>query len=795
MNWKNNISPIEKVVVTFLLLAIATATGAATAAAEPETVNPYRYLDWVSGEEIAAMPEDQRPAHSGMCEGYYISPPSLTTAADPAHSDVQASADHFDTLPDGTNVLTGDVVLKQGSRELYSDEVKMNRATRATELNGNVKIRQPGMLILGERAKVNLNEKQLDVTDTEYVIHQIHVHGSAGRIYNPDDQILILDHSSYTTCEPNDNSWVIKAKQIKIDQSEGWGEVKGAQVQVGGVPILYLPWWTFPIDDRRQTGFLFPTIGSGQNGLDFSVPYYLNLAPNLDATLTPRFLSDRGSMMESEFRYLSENTKGDIGGGYLPDDQEFGDSRNLITWHHVGHYDKWVNKVDYTRVSDSDYFLDLDTTLNTSSTAHLNQRTDMRYYGDTWNFGGQVQSFQTIDELIPDNALPYRMLPQLSALGRFPMGDSPLEFKLGTEYTYFEHPEKIVTGPTTAERIRLIPSASYNFRRAWGFVQPKLSYYQRYYDMNQVNLTDDERNLSNGIFSVDSGLYLDRPFEMAGSRYLQTLEPRLFYLYSPYKDQNDLPTFDTAKTSFSYEQLFRENRFTGGDRVGDANQISLGLTSRLINEQTGQEEINVSIGQIFYLRDRKVQLTQNNPPEETTLSPFVARINWLIDSEWSWRAETQMDTQENNLDSIVTGFRYRAENGNLMNLSYNFYDDGAVGADPLAEKINQTDFSFIWSVSQRWGLIGRWGYDLEEQRSYDTVFGIEYESCCWRARLVNRRYLRESNDPSLVVEPSQGIYVQFELKGLGGLGGSVDTMLDDAISGYQLRENSRPSGF
>lgn len=805
MNWKQNFAAIVMMVVSIASVlaegadstTIASDSGVSgdkSASDSAPLNNPWRHLDWVTAEEIQAMPAAQRPTFTGICEGLYLVPE--LPPGDPADAEIHASSDRFDTLPDGTNVLEGSVVMKQGSRELYSDEVRLNRISRETTLKGNVKIRQDGMLILGDSAEINLNEKKLDVQNTEYVIHQIHAHGTASRIYNPEDLILVLDNSTYTTCEPGSEAWALKAKEISLNEETGWGEVSGATMELGGIPVIYLPWWTFPIDDRRQSGFLFPSIGSGDNGLDFATPYYLNLAPNYDATITPRYLADRGEMLEGEFRYLTDNTSGDFGIGYLFDDQQFGDKRTLGTWHHQGHYgSKFQNSVDYTRVSDSDYFLDLDTTLNTSSQTHLNQKADLNYFGNTWTSSVLVQRFQTIDELIPDEQLPYRMLPQLRAEGRFPTHNNLWLFRLGTEYTYFDHPEEIVLGPTSAQRVVLNPSASLNFRRPWGFVVPKLSFYERYYDLNQINLTDDAEQLDNSIFSLDAGVFLDRPFEFGGTRFLQTLEPRVFYLYSPYRDQNDLPLFDTAKTSFSYEQMFRENRFTGSDRIGDANQISVGVTTRLINQDTGNEEINISLGQIFYFRDREVQLSEFDPVEETTLSPFVTRINWLINEHWTWRAETQLDTQENNLDNLVTGVRYQDQYHNVVNLNFNYYDSGAVTADPISEEIKQSDFSFLWSLSQHWGIIGRWGYDIERNRSFDNIVGVEYESCCWKARLVNRRFLKESNDVNRVVQPSQGIYLQFELKGLGGLGGSVDRMLEEAIPGYQEREAAHPTQF
>lgn len=766
--------------------------GGLSSLAHAEPAN-FRHLDWISPEELKAMPADQRPEHTGMCEGIYLAP--TLEQGDPTQQQIKASADSFDTLPDGTNVLSGDVVLKQGGRELYSDEIRLNRESRATELNGNVVIRQPGMLILGESAKVNLNEKKLDVRDTEYVIHDLHVHGKAGRIYNPEEKILVLDNSSYTTCEPNDNAWAIAAKEIKLDETSGWGEVKGAKIEIGGVPVIYLPWWTFPIDDRRQSGFLFPSIGTGENGLDLATPYYLNLAPNYDATITPRYLADRGEMLEAEFRYLTPNTQGDFGGGYLHKDKQLDQSRELFAWNHRGTYDNWVNTVDYTWVGDSDHFLDLDTTLNTASETHLRQRTDLTYYGSSWNARALLQQFQTIDELISDEDLPYRMLPQLRANGSHTLDDTHWVFAIGTEYTYFDHPEEIIEGPTSAHRVRIYPSVTYNYRRGWGFIVPKFTFNYRYYDLNQVNLDDNTSELETPTASLDAGLYFDRPFQWGANEYMQTLEPRVFYLYTPFRDQNDLPTFDTAKTSFGFEQLFRENSFTGGDRISDANQVSVGLTSRLINQSSGLEQINVSLGQIFYLRDREVQLNETDPPETTTLSPFVGRLNWYLNEKWSWRAESQWDSQENNIDSVVTGVGYRDQYGNLLNFTYNYYDDGAVIADPGSEKIKQSDVSFIWSVSQRWAVLGRWGFDLNESRSFDNIVGVEYESCCWRMRLVNRRYLKESNDENEVVQPSQGIYLQFELKGLGGTGSSVDTILDEAISGHEEREKNRPSNF
>lgn len=766
--------------------------------AEDTAPPDYRRLDWISPADIAAMPPEQRPQHTGMCEGIYISP--TLDDGEPADSRVNASSERFDTSADGTLLLEGDVLIKQGSRELKSDSVRLDRNSRESELNGNVVIRQPGMLIRGDSAKINLNEKKLDVSGTEYVIHNIHVHGSAGRIHNPNDRVLILDDSTYTTCEPDDNAWRIKAGRIKLDQDSGWGQVQDAVVEVKGIPVAYLPWWMFPIDDRRQSGFLFPAISNNsESGLRLGLPYYLNLAPDYDATLTPTLIGDRGTLMEGEFRYLSEHTEGFIGGAYLPADSEYYNlDRSLGSWKHLGHYDQLVNTVNYTNVSDIDYFEDLGTGLDTSAATHLEQRADLFYYGEQWELGALLQQYQTIDETILNNDLPYRKLPQLQANGLFPTAHDPLEFTLGSEYVYFEHPEAgspTLTVADNADRARSAAGVRYNFRRSWGHLVPSYSHRYRYYSIYGGPLDQQEPHLAVPVFNVDSGLLFDRLFQFRDHAFIQTLEPRLYYLYVPYRDQNHLPLFDTAKNSFGFEQLFRDNRFTGGDRIGDANQVSLGFTSRFIDSDGGLERLNLGLGQTFYLQDRQVQLFPTDPVDTTDVSPYVARSYWMIDTNWSWRTETQVDTAVNNLDTLVTGLAYRGDEGNVLNLNYNYYDNGAITADPAAEMIRQTDLSFMWSVSQRWGIIGRWGYDLEEDRSFDNIVGVEYESCCWRARVVNRRFLKESNTEPDVLEPTQGIYLQVELKGLGGVGGTVDSILEEGIAGYREREELRPPKF
>lgn len=784
---------IQKPALRRILLSLGLCLPIPLALAGDGTPGDFRHLDWISKDEIATLPEAQRPTHMGMCSGIYLAP-------QPASSDtsgrVHATADRFNTTEEGHLLLDGHVAVHQNDRELSSDQVQLDRVNGTSELRGNVTIRQPGLLVRGSQAFVDSRNDKMDVRTAEYVAHAMHAHGRAGRIHNPAPKQLILDRATYTTCEPGDPTWLLSADRIKLDQASGWGQVRNATFEIQGVPVMYLPWWLFPIDDRRQSGFLFPTLGNNsESGISIGIPYYLNLAPNYDATITPTYIGRRGTLVESGFRYLTPHTSGTLGGGYLEDDRlENGENRSMVKWQHLGTYGSLRNEVDYTEVSDSYYFNDLGTTLGAPPDTHLDQRVSLVHYGNT-TAGINLHQYQTIDEAIGINDLPYRRLPQLFADTLLPLSHEPLQVRAGSEYVYFEHPDQGDPGLLVADhadRVRLHSSIAYNYRGPWGFLVPRYTYRYRYYNIAGGPLDQQEPDLTVGLFNIDSGLYFDRPFRFLDRNFTQTLEPRVYYLYVPYVRQNHLPLFDTAKNSFGFEQLFRDNRFTGGDRIGDANQVSLGVTSRFIDQDTGLERLNLGLGQILYLRDREVQLRPQDPVEDTDISPLVARGLWLLNRHWSMRAETQYDSELNNIDSMVGSIGFRSKSGNLVNLGYNYYDDGALTGDPGLEKIKQTDFSFMWSITDRWGLLGHWVYDQDNSRTYDNMLGVEYESCCWRARLLNRRYLQESKDDPFAVEAVTGIYLQVELKGLGGLGGDVDRLLNESIPGYQERESTRP---
>lgn len=773
---------------------------------------PYRYLDWVNREDIDLLPESQRPKHSGVCPGYYL--PPVVVPREPVTDDtkapLEASAEHYDMVGESQVQMRGDVVVQQGGRMIESDALDLDTSTKKAHLQDNVRVRQQGMLMTGQSADIDFNSKQLSVDEAEYVIHANHIRGSASRIHNTMGNVLVLDRSTYTTCEPNANTWYFEAEKLRLNAPKGWGTARNMVIRVKDVPVFYLPWFMFPIDDRRQSGFLFPTIGtSTTGGLELGIPYYLNLAPNYDATLTPVYMSKRGTLLNSEFRYLTKIGKGDFGGGYLDRDELYdGEKRYYGFWHHNSKFgDGWTAGVDYNKVSDEDYFIDIDSDLNSSALTHLNQAVSTSYRTDHWAFQGLVQQFQTLDSNIADANEPYRRVPQLRAFGGDLIGeDTGAYWFLGTEAVVFQHPHNDTRKPADAQRLTLSPGVGYQFENAYSYVNPRLRSVSTQYDITpggaltaeELATFDETPDINTYIASLDSGLIFERETEWFETGQTQTLEPRAFLLYVPReREQVFIPRFDTASYSFSYDQLFRENRFTGGDRYGDEKKLSLGLTSRLISDDSGEEWLRLSVGQAFYFAHRYVQLSSRTERDTAEYSPLAGRVVWQLGKSWFFYNDIEWDADTNDIDNMNTGFQINRDNEYVLNVGYLYHEmlTTAVDEEDEDEPLKQSDVSFILPLSARWSALGRWGYDIELDRSFDNLVGLEYDSCCWKFRVVNRRFLQEDPQNEDEVKPKAGLYFQIELKGLASTSKKADTLLESGISGYRDREDQRKYRF
>ena len=760
-----------------------------TAVVAPDTSAPYKIdgeqLDWVPS---AALSEEQQLTLPGYCPGGYVEPTYVAaeqSLLNPGSQPTQGSANASQTDENGVTTLTGNVVLTQGYRQIKSEQAVLDRKAGTAEFIGRTQFREPGILLIGEDPQVNLNSNEITFNDAQFVAHNSHIRGDAEKLNRQTDGIIRVDQGSLTYCAPGSNTWAVEGSEVRLDQEKGYATIKHARLKIKDVPVFYFPWARFPLDKSRQSGFLTPDIGSS-DGIDIATPYYWNIAPNYDATLTPRYIGDRGALGEAELRYLHNNNHGEIGAAFLASDDLFqNQDRWLGSVTHKGTLFNSINtRVDYTTVSDGDYFGDLGTDLNASSQTNLLRLAEASYNGKHWDITARTQSYQTIDSAITDANKPYDRLPQIIANGFYPYNASGFELGLMAEYSNFDRDNSGLTGIDRAvgHRTRVAPSVSWLFETPYAYIKPKATYHYTRYQLNDlVAGLNNSPDISVPVFSIDSGLFFERDTSWAGKAATQTFEPRFFYLKVPEeKGQLENPLFDTSALDFSYSQLFRENRFTGGDRIADADQFSLGLTTRLI-DHGGFERARASIGQIFYDDNRSVTLTNTPAHTDTTSdSPIAAELMYALKSGWRLQGDIEWDPDLSSTNQSSLNLRYHGDNQHILNIGYRVRNDGS-------ERLEQTDISAAFPVSKHWSVVSRWNHDLIRDRLVEAFAGFEYQSCCWAVRVIGRRWINDDDiNASDGVDEKNAIYIQFELKGLGKIGDSTERLFSDSIPGYQL---------
>jgi len=823
----------------------------------------YSHLDWVPRENLTPA---QLAETGPYCSGAYVEPirPGMNdkTKMSDAPMFVGAKASRYEQEAQVAS-LAGDVVMRQGSMQVQADEASLHQAENRGELNGNVRLRDNGALLVGDHAELQLDTGEAKVDNAEYVIHKSNIRGNALYAKRAEDAIIRLKDGTYTTCEPSSNAWTIKGNNITLNPATGFGTATNVTLRVKDIPVLYTPYIYFPIDDRRQSGFLPPTIASGsKTGFMTVTPYYFNLAPNYDATLYPRYMTKRGLLMEGEFRYLTKSSEGQFGGAYLHDDDnerklqtDSTQERWMVNWQHTGGLDsRWLTKVDYTDISDPYYFQDLQTgQIGVEKTDYINQQGSLTYRGTGYSAQVNLQAYKLATVA---NITPYNRLPQLTLNGTLPYSPGGVKFDYQTELVRFDRDlengdffdedgnpsprlDTNITGLARANgtRMNLAPSMSLPLDWTYGFLKPSLKYVYTKYDLdldgtgkaylasaaNQNSTTRETFNSgvdrSVPIFSVDSGLYFDRKTNWFGTDYRQTLEPRLFYLYVPYENQNNIPVFDTAETTFNYSSLFRDNRFVGSDRIGDENKLSLGITNRWI-EDNGFERQRFSIGQALYFQDRKVQLPgidyQTRADAQSNVSPYALEYAYRFNRDWNVTSDFNWDPDSHKTRSGSAMMHYQPEDepGKIVNVGYRYRNDqviydqstgkwivgggdyGTPGQPGFVKnyyKIQQHDFSVIWPIVPQWSAISRWQYDYNRNRTLEAFGGFEYDNCCWKLRLINRYWVdydEFSQQAPQNEKGDHGVFLQIVLKGLGGVtGAKVDSFLNQGIQGYRERED------
>ncbi|MCF6225791.1 MAG: LPS assembly protein LptD [Xanthomonadales bacterium] len=657
------------------------------------------------------------------------------------------------------SVFTGDVVVTRGAQQLKTDLLKYNIDKKHLNFPEPLAYRDAGLFLLAASAEYDLLEESGSFQQVDYQLFSNNSKGRASKALVSKGSQLSMDGVEYTTCQGDDPDWQIIAKNISINAQTGRGIARGAKLEIKGIPVLYTPWLSFPIDDRRQTGFLYPSLGSSNdNGFDVSIPWYWNIAPNQDLTLTPRWITDRGFMLGSQYRFMTARTINSVDIKYLADDDRTGEDRYHYKVSHKGIINpQWKTKLLLNRVSDEDYFFDLGNSLVQSSRQFLRSQVGISGRGKYWGFDLQADNFQILDAEINPNRGPYSRVPQLRYRLDMPINKSRFDFRLDSELVAFDRRAGVTGG-----RADVLSQLLWTYEEAAGFVQPAIAYRVTQYSLNNnLDFVDNSPGRSNLIASFDAGLYFDRELKSGAQ---QTLEPRLFYLFVPFENQDDLPDFDTDEMTFGFGQLFSYNRFIGADRQGDANQLTLALTSRTFDSTQGLERFNLSLGQILYFADQKVQLRPGDPVNKAGTSDFIAEASWYPSQVWATRAGLQWSWEENELDVGYAGIDYQSSSRLQLSFEYRYRLDS----------VDQFDIRASVPISSRWRLMGRWNYDRDEAGTLEALAGFEYSSCCWAMRLLARRYLRNNDG-----ETRTGIYLEFELTGLGILGREPYKLFND----------------
>lgn len=734
-------------------------------------------------------------------------------------------------------VVQDNVRLSRGDQFLGTDKLSYNEESGKYTADGHVRYQDSSMRMVAEKAQGDQNADQHQIDDVQYQLTQRRGNGGAERI-DLNGTKGALHGSTYSTCAPNQRVWELRAHRIDLDTDEGMGVARNATLRIGKVPVLYVPWFMFPIDDRRRTGLLYPGISlSGKNGFDYRQPVYLNLAPNYDATIEPRIMTERGTSLGGEFRWLYGNGGGTVAGSWMPSDDLGRNDReryrylsqngtfpllppdripdknrgqfSLTASHNLN--GNWYANTNLGWVSDKYYLQDFSNSLYGVSTYQI--RSDIGLYGRGryWEAGVMADHYQLADYTLTERSLPYDRLPRAYFRWTQPFGKW-FEAGVETEAVRFRHEDdKIYDGTDNefsqtrfaipgASRLDVKPFISMPLEGASWFIRPKLAWryttyqlespqkvaadYARRYGVPLTSeLVDQFRDRSPDrslpITSLDAGLYFDRSMEFRGDRYLQTLEPRIFYLRAPYRDQTGIPLFDTNPMTFSWGQLFRDNRYTGADRQTDANQLTTALTTRFISEEDGHERLAASIGQIQYFSDTRV-----TAPGESQItrgkSAWIADVTVSPNDRWTINGTYQWDPKAKAEDLASLRVRYLFGDAGVVNFAYRYRRNLVAGPnDPNRDLLEQADFSFLYPINNNWSVVGRYYYSILDKKPLEQIAGLQWESCCLAVRVVGRRYLRDR-----LGELNNSLQVEFELKGLGSAGQNTESVLRRAILGY-----------
>jgi LPS-assembly protein len=683
----------------------------------------------------------------------------------------------------------GAVEMREGNMIITAGMVDYDQKTDTATAPGKVRMDRDGDIVTGHDLTLTLETRLGHMDEPAFFFsknptrpsQRYEARGAAKMMDFEGEDKERLYRATYTTCKVGEDDWSLRVSELALDRAGNIGTGYNGLVEFKGVPILYMPYMTFPLNNERKSGFLAPSFGSSStSGLELAVPYYLNLAPNQDATITPKLFTRRGLQVSGEYRYLGKTYFGQFDTEYMEHDRVFGSSRTLLSLRHFQNLGDvlspgWSASLNAQKVSDDNYFRDLSTRIANTAQTNLPRDFSLNYVSDFGTVTTRTLSYQTLQDPLAPVVQPYRLAPQISFNAQ-PRRWNGWEFNTLGEFTDFQHPT-LVTG----QRWLLYPSAADPITRPYGFMTPKIGYHVTHYSLTGNQNGAEGGNRALPIVSLDNGLTFERQISFAGSAATQTLEPRLFFLYVPYRDQSKLPNFSTSETDFSFAQIFNENLFVGGDRIADAQQMTAAVTTRFIENLTGIERLRAAIGQRVYFKPQRTSVSSDASGVSGSTSGSVSRSDLLlaasgqISDPWTLDSSFQYSTSQKYFQRANLAGRYN-DNGKLLNLSYRYTRDA----------LKQIDISTQWPFGRsapNWTLLARANHSIRDGRLLEGLLGVEYNAGCWEFRLVAHRFATATQ------QYSNSIQFQLELKGLSKLGINPFETLKQNITGYRRSDD------
>jgi LPS-assembly protein len=705
-------------------------------------------------------------------------PPS--TQFDPAllttDNKIRVSSDAAQMIQNRSALFNGNVTIASPNSMINANVAQIDDNGKQVTASGDVLYRDQALQVESQGVELNSDLQLLQMQDTEYQFKDIAGRGSADLLSLSGEQGLRLEQVSFTTCPKGGEDWKMFASEIVIGKDSPFGEAYNTNFYVGGVPVFWLPYFAFPVTAGRQSGLLFPNIGSSsRTGVEYEQPLYWNIAPNYDATISPRLMTNRGIQLKTEFRYLFSQSQGEVQLEYLPKDidTDTQDERYFYRYLHQGKIsDNWNVNIDFSGISDDNYIVDLGSDYYNRADTHLYRQAGVSYYSSNLDFSLNFRDF----EVVGDHPDVYRALPEMKLNYNTDLGQY-VDFTLASEAAYFENS---LDSKPNAFRVHIEPSLSLPYQRAWGELLAEVSLLQTYYEQElpqetaarldaSVSRTVGQGRLYGSLIFEKEDLVLDR-------KYLFTIEPKAQYLYTSFEEQNNIGLYDTTPLLTTFNNLFRGQEFTGLDRINDNNQITLGATARLVDQQN-REKLTLSIGQIFHLQDSKLV----SSVRKDNRSALAAEFDWQVNQRWFLHSDIQIATQTQKVERSSVATEYRIDDNKLIQVNHRYIRDLS------GEEINQFGVTASWPINQKWHWVGRVYRDANLSRTTESFTGIQYESCCWALRVTYQRSLSNRFDATglrTTDEFESGIALQFIIKGIGSRRSNSD-ILEQGMFGYR----------